>query len=125
MRERVDTLRVTEDCRARPRGRERASREAHHRVLAELPSTSARASLRPDFEAVDPHSHADHVDSFYVLEGEVEFRVGEEVFRAGPGSFVAAPQGVTHGFWNVGGTELRMVNIHAPNAGFIGRMRRG
>jgi mannose-6-phosphate isomerase-like protein (cupin superfamily) len=65
------------------------------------------------------------VDSFYVLEGEVEFRVGEEVFRAGPGSFVAAPQGVTHGFWNVGGTELRMVNIHAPNAGFIGRMRRG
>jgi quercetin dioxygenase-like cupin family protein len=81
--------------------------------------------LHDGFEGPDPHAHDDHVDSFYVLEGEVEFRVGDEVFRAGPGSFVAAPAGVTHGFWNVGGTELRMVNIHAPNAGFTEGLRAG
>jgi mannose-6-phosphate isomerase-like protein (cupin superfamily) len=26
---------------------------------------------------VDPHDHEDHVDSFFVLDGEVEFTVGE------------------------------------------------
>ena len=48
----------------------------------------------PDFEGVDPHRHTDHVDSFYVLEGEAEFTVGDEVVRAGPGTYVAAPVGV-------------------------------
>jgi mannose-6-phosphate isomerase-like protein (cupin superfamily) len=96
----------------------------HHRVLAEVPEYEA-AELRfgPDFEGVDAHAHEGHVDSFYVLEGEAEFLLGDEVVRAGPGSFVAAPAGVTHGFRNVGGTELRLLNIHAPNAGFVQRMR--
>lgn len=79
----------------------------------------------PEFEGVEPHTHADHVDSFYVLAGEAEFMVGDEVFRAGPGTFVAAPVGVTHSFQNVGGAELRMVNIHAPNVGFAERLRIG
>jgi quercetin dioxygenase-like cupin family protein len=74
---------------------------------------------------VERHTHSDHVDSFYVLEGEAEFIVGEETFRAGPGSFVAAPIGVVHGFRNSGGTELRMVNIHVPNTGFAARLRDG
>ena len=97
-----------------------------HRVLAELPQLEALdLSYGPDFEGVDPHTHSDHVDSFYVLEGEAEFKVGEDVFRAGPGSFVAAPIGVVHGFSNVGGAELRMVNVHVPNVGFSGRLRGG
>jgi mannose-6-phosphate isomerase-like protein (cupin superfamily) len=110
-----------------PEGGEHLARgERHHRVLAELPEYEViELRFGPDFEGVDLHSHDDHVDSFYVLEGEAEFRVGDEVFHAGPGSFVAAPAGVTHGFWNVGGTELRIVNIHAPNAGFAGRLRAG
>ena len=95
-----------------------------HRVLAELPHIEAlELSYGPEFEGVDPHTHPDHVDSFYVLEGEAEFRVGDDVFRAGPGSFVAAPHGVTHGFRNAGDSELRLLNIHAPNVGFAGRLR--
>ena len=98
--------------------------ERHHRVLAELAEYELiELRFGPDFEGVDPHSHADHVDSFYVLAGEVEFLIGDEVVRAGPGSFVAAPAGVTHGFRVVGDAELRMLNIHAPNAGFIRRLR--
>ena len=50
--------------------------------------------------------------------------MGGEIVRAGPGSFVAAPPGVTHGFRNAGDTDLRMLNIHAPNVGFAARMRR-
>jgi mannose-6-phosphate isomerase-like protein (cupin superfamily) len=100
--------------------------ERFHRVLAELPELEAfELRFGPDFEGVDPHTHSDHVDSFYVLEGEAEFVVGEEVVRAGPGDYVAAPIGVTHGFRNVGTGELRLLNFHAPNTGFGRRLRRG
>jgi quercetin dioxygenase-like cupin family protein len=108
-----------------PDGGEKVARKArHHRILAELPELEV-VELRfgPDFEGVDPHSHADHVDSFYVLAGEAEFTVGDEVFRGGPGSYVAAPIGVVHGFRNAGEGELRMLNVHAPNVGFAQRLR--
>jgi mannose-6-phosphate isomerase-like protein (cupin superfamily) len=110
-----------------PEGGEHLGRgERHHRVLAELPELEVlELRFGPDFEGVDPHTHADHVDSFYVLAGEGEFLVGDDAVQVGPGSFVAAPAGVTHGFRNVGSSELRVVNIHAPNSGFAERLRRG
>jgi mannose-6-phosphate isomerase-like protein (cupin superfamily) len=110
-----------------PDGGERVERsERHHRILGELPQFEiVELRFSPDFEGVDTHAHADFVDSFYVLAGEAEFQVGNDVFRAGPGSFVAAPPGVSHGFRNAGTSELRMLNIHAPNVGFAERLRRG
>jgi mannose-6-phosphate isomerase-like protein (cupin superfamily) len=109
-----------------PDGGERVSRGPRdHRILAELPQLEViELSFGPDFEGVGPHSHDDHVDSFFVLEGEAEFIVGDEVFSAGPGSWVAAPIGVRHGFRNAGDGELRMLNVHAPNTGFAQRLRR-
>ena len=98
----------------------------HHRILVELPELEAiELCFGPDFEGVDPHSHPDHVDSFYVLEGEAEFVVADETVRVGPGGYVAAPVGVAHGFRNVGDGDLRMVNVHAPNTGFAKRLRHG
>jgi len=98
----------------------------YHRVLAELPELEAiELCFGPDFEGVEQHAHADHVDSFYILEGEAEFTFGDEVVRAGPGTYVAAPIGVVHGFRNVGGGDLRLLNVHAPNTGFVGRLRSG
>jgi quercetin dioxygenase-like cupin family protein len=108
-----------------PEGGEKVVRAArHHRILAELPELEA-VELRfgPEFEGVDLHSHSDHVDSFYVLAGEAEFTVAGEVVRAGPGSYVAAPIGVEHGFRNAGDGELRLLNVHAPNVGFAQRLR--
>jgi mannose-6-phosphate isomerase-like protein (cupin superfamily) len=95
-----------------------------HRILAELPELEViELRFGPDFEGVEAHSHSDHVDSFYVLEGEAEFLMGEETVRVGAGSYVAAPIGVVHGFRNVGDGELRMLNVHAPNTGFAVRLR--
>lgn len=97
----------------------------YHRILAELPELEViELRFGPDFEGVEPHSHADHVDSFYVLEGEAEFVIGDEVVRVGPGAYVAAPIGVVHGFRNAGDVELRMLNVQAPNTGFAHRLRR-
>jgi mannose-6-phosphate isomerase-like protein (cupin superfamily) len=74
--------------------------------------------LGPEFAGPEPHSHDDHVDSFYVLEGEAEFLVGDETLRLGAGSFVAAPIGVVHTFGNPGPGRARLLNIHAPSHGF-------
>ncbi len=109
-----------------PEGGERVQRAArHHRILCELPALEViELRFGPDFEGVDPHTHPDHADCFYVLEGEAEFTVAGEALRAGPGSFVAAPSGTGHGFRNAGPGELRLLNVHAPNTGFAERLRR-
>jgi quercetin dioxygenase-like cupin family protein len=50
-------------------------------------------ALEPGTEHGDPHYHADHSDSFYVLEGEIEFQIDGRTVRAGAGTLVAAPRG--------------------------------
>jgi len=63
---------------------------------------------------VDPHLHKRHSDSFYVLDGEVEFHVGDEVVRGTPGTYVLAPPNVVHWFRNVSDAPVRMLNLHTP-----------
>jgi mannose-6-phosphate isomerase-like protein (cupin superfamily) len=104
---------------------ERVGRETtSHLIKAELPELSIfEMTFAPEFEGVDPHTHDDLVDAFLVLEGEVDFVIGDEVRRADAGVFLAAPPGARHGFSNPGPGPLRMLNIHAPDHGFAGRLR--
>jgi quercetin dioxygenase-like cupin family protein len=96
-----------------------------HRVLAELPHIEAlELSFEPGFEGVDPHTHPDHTDSFYLLEGEVEFLQDGEWRRVGPGTFLSVPPNVEHGFRPCG-VPVRLLNFHTPHAGFIERLRQG
>jgi quercetin dioxygenase-like cupin family protein len=94
-------------------------------VKLELPDISVNeVRVGPDFEGPGPHFHREHVDAFYVLEGELEFINGTETLRAGPGTTVAVPPGIVHGFTNPGPGHARYLNIHAPDAGFIEYIRR-
>ena len=68
----------------------------------------------PSGMEVAPHLHRAHSDAFYVLEGELEFIVGEEVVRAEVGGYVLSPPGVVHGFRNTGPVTARVLNLHAP-----------
>jgi quercetin dioxygenase-like cupin family protein len=63
---------------------------------------------------VAPHFHKGHSDSFYVLEGEVEFHIGDEVVQGTPGSYVLAPPNIVHFFRNVTDKPARVLNLHAP-----------
>jgi quercetin dioxygenase-like cupin family protein len=74
---------------------------------------------------VGAHSHDDHVDSFFVLEGQVDFLVGDERHRAGPGSFAAAAPGAVHGFGTSDPNGALLLNIHLPDVGFAGGIRNG
>ena len=94
---------------------------SHHWIQAEETDISAMVmSFEPGFEGVDPHSHTDFVDCFYVLEGTTEF-MGTQ---GGPGTFVAAPPEAVHGFRIPdGGQRIVLLNVHAPDAGFVARRR--
>jgi quercetin dioxygenase-like cupin family protein len=108
-----------------PDGGERVGGVARrHRILCELPALEViELRFGPEFEGVDLHTHADHTDCFYVLDGEAEYGLDGELVRAGPGSFIAAPVGTVHGFRNAGDGELRLLNIHAPCTGFAEGLR--
>ena len=73
----------------------------------------------------DPHIHKHHTDAFYVLEGEVTFRLGPELERVvgGAGTMVVIPPGVVHAFDNDSDSEVRFVNVHAPSGGFVDYLR--
>ena len=43
-----------------------------------------------------PHAHANEDEAYYLLEGEMTFRVGGKSIEAGPGDHVWLPRGVQH-----------------------------
>ncbi|HEY0753707.1 MAG TPA: cupin domain-containing protein [Ktedonobacteraceae bacterium] len=61
------------------------------------------------------HIHHREDEIMYVLEGEVLFKCGEnEVFQAGPGSFVFLPRGIPHSFKNNSATPARWLTLATP-----------
>lgn len=55
--------------------------------------------IRPGSGA-PPHVHTQESEFFYLLEGQMEFHVGERTLRAGPGDFVQVLPGEVHYFVN-------------------------
>ena len=60
------------------------------------------------------HLHRRENESFYVLEGEITFQLGEEKLTAGPGTFVNLPIGTPHAFKNESERTARMLVSFAP-----------
>ncbi len=61
-----------------------------------------------------PHIHTNCEEAFYVLDGEVEFSLGDTTTIERTGAFVLVPGGVGHTFGNAGTTQARLLIIHAP-----------
>ena len=87
-------------------------------IRIDLPDLSVNEIEFDDSFEVPPHTHDDQVDGFYVLAGDVEFVAGEEIVVGGPGTLFVAPRGARHGFRNAGSGRARLLNFHAPDAGF-------
>jgi uncharacterized RmlC-like cupin family protein len=58
--------------------------------------------------------HTREDETFYVLEGELEFVVGGRALLATAGSVVYGPKGIPHAFWNVGTTPSRVAVFITP-----------
>lgn len=74
-------------------------------------------TLAPGYAGPGPHVHESFVDSFYVLEGTMTMRVGDEYRTLGAGDFALAPPGTVHTFANESESPVRVLNVMAP-AGF-------
>jgi quercetin dioxygenase-like cupin family protein len=72
------------------------------RVLAAGKATTNGAFTLAEFTGGQgpwtvPHIHREMEESFYVLDGEFTFTVGEQEIPAGPGSYILVPRGTRHG----------------------------
>ncbi len=79
----------------------------------------------PHGEEVRPHFHKRHTDSFYVLEGELEFGLAGERIALIPGSFLLAPPRGVHSFSVASPAGAGGSTCHAPDAGFVESRRAG
>jgi quercetin dioxygenase-like cupin family protein len=61
-----------------------------------------------------PHVHRQHQEAFFVVEGNLSFRAGEETIEAKSGSFIFIPAGVVHTFSNRTDAPARCVNAYVP-----------
>jgi mannose-6-phosphate isomerase-like protein (cupin superfamily) len=68
-------------------------------------------------DATTWHIHHAEDETFYVVEGTIIIRVGEERFTVGPGGYAFGPRGIPHGFRNAGATPARVLLMANP-AGF-------
>jgi quercetin dioxygenase-like cupin family protein len=80
--------------------------------------------LDGSFDGPDAHRHESQVDSFYVLEGELEMAVNRSAHAAGPGTLASVPPGVRHTFRHRGAGRARFLNVHTPDGGFGDFLRR-
>ena len=89
-----------------------------YRFLATGEETGGRYSM---FEATvlpgggpPPHIHRREDETFYVLEGEITFQVGDESRVAKSGTFVHMPIGNLHAFKNQTNQPAKMLISFAP-----------
>ena len=74
-------------------------------------------STRPAGSVGPPLHVHDFDEAFYVLEGELTFRVRDELLTAGPGDLVFAQGGVPHTFANLSDAPAHYLIVITP-AGF-------
>ena len=60
------------------------------------------------------HVHAHQWEYFRVIEGEFEFLIGDERYRAAAGSVAVVPPNTRHGFRNVADTDSTLEFIVTP-----------
>jgi uncharacterized cupin superfamily protein len=71
----------------------------------------------PGTVGAGPHLHRGRDEFFYVLEGEVVLRLGDESHTARAGTFAFVPRHTIHGFHNAGTDGATLLVMHHP-AGF-------
>lgn len=60
------------------------------------------------------HVHRVQEETFYVLEGECQWQIGEQLVVAKPGTYVFIPPGVPHDIANASDKPARMIMTVSP-----------
>lgn len=80
-------------------------------------------NLKPTF-ALGLHRHDNHAETFYFLEGVVDFYIDGDWIKAVPGTTIHVPPGVPHACRAADGKPARMLMIYQPSGfdGFLAEM---
>jgi quercetin dioxygenase-like cupin family protein len=69
---------------------------------------------QPAGTATPLHVHAAEAEAFYLLDGTMTYRAGEQTHNLSQGSFIYLPSGVPHAFRVTGTSPVRFLAIAAP-----------
>src|ERR1035437_4339320 len=61
------------------------------------------------------HTHASEDEAWYVLDGELRFRLGADIHTVTTGSFILATRGVAHSFENSDEKPARLLTLFTPS----------
>jgi quercetin dioxygenase-like cupin family protein len=75
---------------------------------------TALENVIPPGQGPPLHTHAREDESWYVIEGELRFKLGSEIHRAPAGSFVFVPRGTPHCFQNAADAPARILVMFTP-----------
>ena len=78
-------------------------------------------NCRPGFQS-RAHYHIKAYETFYVFDGAVEFKVGDDIFQAVKGSCVHIPPGVPHQVTSPTGVRMLMIYSLAGTEGMFASM---
>lgn len=85
-------------------------------LLATAEQTGGEYSLMwelcPKGSGPPPHYH-DQDEQFYLIDGEITFRAGEQELKVGSGSFVLVPRGTVH-YFRVDSDTATILNSYTP-----------
>jgi len=60
------------------------------------------------------HTHQSEDEMFYVLEGALTFRCGDETFDLEKGGFIFLPRGIQHGYTIQSDAPVRLIVVTSP-----------
>ena len=88
--------------------------------LAEASETDGALGVsivtQPPGIATPLHRHTREAEAFYVLDGTISYRAGDELFELTAGSFIYLPQGVPHAFRIRGDRPSRVLALTVPGS---------
>ncbi|WP_058041958.1 cupin domain-containing protein [Streptomyces roseifaciens] len=98
------------------------------RLLADAGDTGGalganHLALGEGADGARPHYHALSTELFYVLDGRVEFLVGEERVSVGQGGMVVVPPKVAHAFGAAAGCTAELLAVLTPGVDRFGYFR--
>ena len=65
-------------------------------------------------EEPEDHTHQSEDELFYVLEGAITFRCGDETFDLEKGGFIFLPRGIQHGYAIRSEAPVRLIVVTSP-----------
>ncbi len=69
---------------------------------------------QPPGVATPLHRHTHESEAFYLLEGTMTYRAGDDVHHLEAGSFIYLPKGIPHAFRVTGSTPVRFLGLTVP-----------